>query len=223
MTYLAWGILVEGNSDFQYYEVLIPRVLEEILSFSGVRPITVAPVAAIRVGSSGRSVEKVAEEICSTKEAYHIFFIHADTGGRSQQRGIASRSSDYCKAANELCGFRLDRCVEIIPRHETEAWALCDADAVLETIGYRGGATDLGLPQTATAAETLRDPKAVLADAIAAARSNRRRGSSLRIPLSAIAQRPSLDKLRMANSFSQFENSLRSALISLGLLPQPQS
>jgi hypothetical protein len=220
MTYLAWGMLVEGNSDQGYYEVLIPRIVEDVLSRQGLRPVIVAPVAAIRLGVRDRAIDKVAREMCDTQEAYHIFFIHADTGGRAQEEGIANRSTAYCDAAYNLCGFRRDRCIEIKPRHETEAWALCDANAVLETIGYNGNAADLGLPNNANAAEALPDPKAILTEAIVSARGGRRRGGRVEIPLAAIAQRQSLTALRTSKSFVAFEKALLSALATLGLVSQ---
>ena len=102
------------------------------------------------------------------------------------------------------------------PASMTESWALADPQAVLDTLGYRGAPTELGLPADAEHAEEHPNPKTCLDSALRTVRGVRRsRGDSL---LPAIVQRQSIDALGRSKSFQQFEVSLQGALHDLGLL-----
>jgi hypothetical protein len=129
MTYIAWAVLYEGDSDASYFDVLIPRVLET-LALTGPRLPTIPLEPAIRLRRA--STDKVAEEACGAKDSFDVVFIHADTGGRAMEQKIHDRGAAYCLAMQIGCGWPGDRCVVIAPRHETEAWVLADPQAVTE-------------------------------------------------------------------------------------------
>lgn len=219
MTYLAWATAYEGSSDRTYFEVLIPRILTDIALRDGLRPVQVPEAAAVQLGSRGRAVEQVAAEICRHADAFHLAFVHADTGGRAIQRTLDARSQSYCARAHDLCGWPLARCVTVRPRHETEAWVLADVDAILEALGYTGSAAELGLPTDPLAAEALPDPKATLEHAVRTATPRRRRSDATQI-FAVVAQTQSLDRLRRAESFQHFESQIRVALQTLGVLAE---
>lgn len=115
-----------------------------------------------------------------------------------------------------MCAFPPSRCVTLTPRHMMEAWALADPDAVLRALGYRGSAADIGLPRDGREAEGLADPKATLDLAVRRVTNNRRRRGHTLLP--AIAQRQTMDALRQAPSFRDFESQLQAALRTLGTL-----
>ncbi|MGV9006969.1 MAG: hypothetical protein ACOH1H_09565 [Brevundimonas sp.] len=214
MTYVAWAVLYEGGSDAAYYDVLIPRVMEE-LALAGNRLPTIPTTPAIRLKRA--NINEVAAEACAAKDAFHILFIHADTGGRGLEAGIARRSDAFVDAAFTLCGIEPELCVVIAPRHETEAWILADSSAVTSSLGYTGSAGSLGLPASAGEAERLVDPKAVLANAVQIIRGRRKSFEVSQI-FPAIAQRQRLAELRRTASFRQFEGQLRTALTRLHAL-----
>jgi hypothetical protein len=215
MTYVSWAALYEGSSDAAYFGVLLPRMMDELVLERGVRASTIPATAAITLRRG--DVTSVAAEACAAADAFHIVFIHADTGGRGLQRGLAGRSAAYCEAMHALCELDPRRCITIEPNHETEAWLLCDPAAVTSAPGYRGPPTDLELPASPQEAEALVDPKATLTQAMAAARG-RRRPESAGTLYPAIAQRQSLAALRESASFRSFEARLVEALQSLGCL-----
>jgi hypothetical protein len=217
MIYLSWAAMHEGATDRAYFDIIIPLVMEDLVRRRGTCETTVPQAAAVEFDRSGRLVEAVAADICREQEAFHIMFIHADTGGRALEAGMGHRSEDYRDAAFALCGFPLERCVIIAPRHETEAWMLADRNAVGGALGYRGDLAALGLPANARDAERLVDPKAVLDAAISEVRG-RRSPLSVQQLIPAIAQRQDLVKLRSAASFRAFENALAQALGSLGCI-----
>lgn len=215
MTYVSWAALYEGATDEAYFELLIPRVMEDIVSQRGTRNSTIPLVPAIRLARA--DIETVAREACDAKEAFHLIFIHADTGGRNLEIGLQGRSGRYCEAMHALCGLSPARCITIAPRHETEAWILADAQAVTAALGYRGAPQSIGLPRNATEAERLGDPKGVLAEAVSRVRG-RRRPFDVKQIFPAIAQRQSLTNLREARSFLTFEADLLAALADLGCI-----
>lgn len=216
MRWLAYALFCEGSTDRSYCESLLPKVMEYLLTRHKTHDdVDVPPEPSVRLGAQGREVDAVAREACDAQGAFDIVFVHADTGGRSQHARIGSRSSAYCMRMRELCDMPVERCILVQPRHETEAWALADADAVAATLGYRGSSSDLGLPEDPRAAERESDPKAVLRNAVRAAGA---RPSDALLP--GIADRQSISALQRMPSFREFEDSLLSALYDLGMLRQ---
>ncbi|MDR3440559.1 hypothetical protein [Telmatospirillum sp.] len=217
MIYLSWAAMHEGATDRAYFDILIPLVMEDLVRRRGTCEAIVPQAAAVEFDRSGRLVDAVAADICREQEAFHLMFIHADTGGRALEADMAHRSEDYRDAAFELCGFPLERCIVIAPRHETEAWMLADRNAVGGALGYRGDLAALGLPASAQDAERLVDPKAILNAAISIVRG-RRTSPNVQQLIPAIAQRQDLAKLRGAASYRAFEEELAQALLSLGCI-----
>lgn len=215
MTYLSWAALYEGPTDEAYFSIIIPSLIEEIVRVRGIRNVTVPQSPSLVLGKSDRSIAAVADEICSEKDAFHILFVHADTGGRALEEQLENRSAAYLNSAFYLCDFPIERGVIIAPRHETEAWMLADTQAVGDALGYRGNLEVLGLPMNAQEAENLTDPKAALQKVVTKVRGRRGvRNAEQIIP--AIAQRQKLERLRKSASFRSFEDKLVAALRSLG-------
>jgi hypothetical protein len=218
MIYLAWAGVYEGPSDRSYYDVLLPRIMEEITLAEAVQEVIIAPTPVVQLGKNGRAVDRVAREICDNKAQIHLCFIHADTGGRSQAQRLTERSSAYCQAAQKACAWDPVRCVILAPRRETEAWVLADPEAVVAALGYSGTPESINLPANGAAAEALSDPKAAL-DEVTTQVLGRRRGRSGSQLFTVIAQSQTLSALRQCPSFRTFESKLRLALASLGCVP----
>jgi hypothetical protein len=213
--YVSWAALYEGSIDEAYLGQLIPRLMGEIVLNHGNKHVTIPPDAAVIL--QRKIVEVVAKQACAARDAFHIIFIHADTGGRGQETNLDLRSTQYCEAMYKLCYWPPLRCVAVSPRHETEAWMLADPHAVTEALGYHGAPNVIGLPADAAQAERLVDPKAVLAAAMAEVRG-RRRSPEIRQIIPAIVQRQSFVHLRQSASFTAFEAAVRAALADLGAI-----
>ena len=214
MTYVAFAVYYEGSTDRSYFNVLLPKIMQELVLQHGVRHSTIpeGPVLDLARGS----VDDVAVAFCKEKQAVHLLFVHADTGGRNLERDMHGRAGAYCERVHALCGWPPERCVMITPRHETEAWALADAQAIADALGYRGNLSALKLPADGREAERLRDPKAELTRVIEQVRG--RRNANPHALMSAVAQAQSLERLRTAPTFQVFETHLWRALHSLGCL-----
>ncbi|MGJ0621447.1 MAG: hypothetical protein ACR65Z_12155 [Methylocystis sp.] len=218
MTYISWAAMYEGASDKAYLEVLLPRVIQEMVFSHGVRKTTVPDAAAVTIARG--PIDEAAREICEAIEAFHLIFIHSDTGGRNLETGIDARSCAYCAAIHVNCDLPIERCIIVAPRHETEAWILADPCAVIAALGWRGSATSIGLPSDGAAAERLTDPKRTLEGAVREVRGRRR--SNPHQLFAAIAQRQALNELRRAASFRSFEAALYCALADLGCVPHQE-
>ncbi len=214
MTYVAWAVCYEGESDAAYYNVLIPRVMEDLV-VAGTKLPTIPADPAVRLRRG--SIDQVAAEACAAAEAFFLLFIHADTGGHNVEAGLRHRSASYCEAVQRRCAWPPNRCIVIAPRHETEAWILADPEAVTGSLGYTGTAASIGLPNHAAEVEQLQDPKAILQQAVRQVRG-RRRPIDLGRVFPAIAQRQDLARLRQAASFRDFERRVTVALNDLGCL-----
>lgn len=217
MSYVAWALFCEGGSDRAYLEALLPLVMEEVLRREGRRPATIPVAPAVRLDGKGREIGAVAGEICLNRDCFHLAFIHADTGGRGVAQSLERRGAAYCREAAALCGFKCEHCIVVAPRHELEAWALADPQAVAAALGYRGDLIGMGAPTDAVAAEKLSDPKAVL-NQVAQSVRGRRRNSDYAGLLTKVAQTQSLDALRRSASFQEFEAALRGGLADLGCI-----
>ena len=85
MTYLSWAVLYGGDTDAAYLDLLIPRLMEEIIMVRGVRHSDIPAAPALRLRRA--AVDKVAQEACQAQNAFCLVFIHADTGGRNLESG----------------------------------------------------------------------------------------------------------------------------------------
>lgn len=217
MRYLSWAAFYEGATDSLYLDVLIPRLIRDLIAREGADLVEVPDIPAAKFGRRGRSVESVSAEACDFRDAFDVIFIHADTGGRALEERVAQRSDSYCIALRARCDWPDDQCVTLTPRHETEAWILADGMAVTAALGYAGDPGEVGLPGDAKAAERLADPKAVLIAAVEEV-SGRRRKHLVENIFPAIGQRQQLDVLRHSRSFTQFEDRLRKCLSALRIL-----
>jgi len=215
MTYLSWAVLHEGDTDAAWLDLLIPRLMDEIVMLHGIRHSTIPAAPALRLRRA--SVDEVANEACQASDAFYLVFVHADTGGRNQEAGLELRAHAYREAMNALCAWPPVRCITITPRHETEAWILADSEAVTSALGYNGSPDSIGLPASAAQTERPGDPKAVLSGAVDLVRGRRRHIDVKRI-FPAIAQRQSFAVLRQTRSFATFERTLLAALADPGCI-----
>lgn len=210
--YLSWATFFEGGTDDQYFNVIIPKILEEILRTRGRRPYDVALAPSVEFSRYSREFEVAAQKICEREQEFHILFLHADTGGRALENQIHNRRESLVRLCTELCQLNERRFVFLSPKKELEAWALSDPKAIATALGVRQ-LVDERLPASAVQAERLDDPKALLHALVSA---QTRRGSPQ--ILVRIAQEHDLAVLRRLPSFKAFEESLCNALTDMGCL-----
>jgi hypothetical protein len=208
MRYLSWAVLYEGISDAYYFDVMIHKLMSEMVS-RGERLVTI-PENPIRI--MDRTISGFAREVCDNCDSFDILFLHLDIGGRSISERISQAASDYVSSLNETCAWSENRCVLVLPKHETEAWVLADAEAVCAALGYNGSPSGVGLPASASEAERILNPKSCLNEVINRIRGGRHRNRSGSHVFASVAQNQRLELLRGSESFIEFEHRLRLAL-----------
>lgn len=206
--YISWAALYEGRSDAAYFNVLLPRVIETVLREEGTRPFDVGIAPSVQFGLSERSFADAAIDICERRAEFHFIFVHADTGGRSQEMAISARREALIEAAVEQCDFDIRLAVYLSPRKELESWAVTDPSAINAAFGVSRLPNGF-VPATPRAAEKLEDPKALLTDI---GREVGRRKKVDTDILVRIAQEQDIYLLRQTNSFQEFEKDLRATL-----------
>ncbi len=215
--FVCWTAFYEGKTDNAYFEVLLPRLIENIVQQRAPRNVSVPAYPAIPWDASDKSIDTVSNKICETMEAFDIVFIHADTGGAAQQASLPARSTSFCEACLKLCEFPPVRCVPLTPKHETEAWVLTDRTAICDALGFRGNPDKLDLPKNAKDAEKDPDPKSTLNSAVKKAIGKRRRLNPTSLfPI--VASTQNLVELRKTTSFREFEKRLVAALEDVGCI-----
>ncbi len=202
--YLSWSAFYEGVTDQRYLNILIPRLLEDIILTRGRRPCDVGEFPAVEFGINKRSFDSVADQICLRRREFHILFVHADLGGRHTAGSLRQRREQLVEMASAKCGFDPRKAVLLSPNRELEAWALADEDAVKTALGVRSLTGNL-MPRDGRHAERLSDPKAMLDGIVRGAQTKMTSSGQV---LVRIAQEQRLSCLRSAPSFTLFENDL---------------
>lgn len=217
MTYVSWAIFVEGSTDHDYLAGLIPRCIEDIVFRSRGAAAEVPDAPAVVFGIGSRDFNTAAEEICKAKEAFELLFVHSDTGGRALEAAIEARTTALIANAQARCGLRMDRCIVVAPKKETEAWCLADTNALRKNFGVPNAFAFPMLPGNPAGVENLQDPKLTM-DEVIDSLPSKRKG---KFPFSGVAQCQEINNLmRAVPSFEAFYLSLASALGTFGYFPE---
>lgn len=215
MTYVSWALVVEGTTDSEYLSVILPRLIDYLLR-NAEGPNATIPETAVEVfGIPKSNLQRIAANVCKGIDAFHILFVHGDTGGRALANQIDNRTCALCTYANEICNFPAERCIVLAPNREIEAWTLADSAAIRSVFGLRPGTPLHGVPNLPAQVENLPDPKAVSVEFLASLVKGQRRRPP-RWPYASIAQEQSLEVLLQVPSFASFIEPLRVALRGLG-------
>lgn len=219
MKYLQPALYAEGPTDEHFLSPLLQRVCEQLCAARAVEPIEVSGVLTLRHPeriSGAPRAERVLACANEATGAWNVLFVHSD--GASSSRLAREQKVEPALALLHR-QFPAGRGVAVIPVRETEAWAICDGDALREVLGTTLGDETLGVPRPTRTAEAVRDPKAALDRAFAITRPTahrRKRGTS---PLlGALGQQVSVDTLRRLPAFQEFEQELTQTLEHLRFL-----
>lgn len=222
MHYLGLALYAEGPTDYAFLRPLLHRLCEDMCVREAISAVDLGEVIGITHPSEVDDADRgarIREAARAHLGAWRLLFIHADAEGNAVnarrwlvEPGLAAIQGEF--AAN-------GRGIAVIPIRETEAWALCDGDALRKVFGSSQTDQELGVPTDPRALEALQDPKATLRDAFLRTKPTvkwRRRGVS---PLlSSLGEAVSLPRLRHMSSFRMLEDELREALHDLRVLTE---
>ncbi|MET7474733.1 hypothetical protein ABZT17_10300 [Streptomyces sp. NPDC005648] len=165
-------------------------------------------------GHSVRDKLRAAQRLSDEWQAYDLVVIHRDSDGNPPEQ----RRTEIAEAVAEVCPDLVH--VPVIPVRMLEAWLILDHAAIREVAGNPNGKVALNLPGL-TRAESARDPKALLKQAIATASEDKgRRLEKLqkRFPENRARLLQMLDRegpVQQLASWQAFTQDLRQALESL--------
>jgi len=216
MSYLvvAYFRSVEGPSDWPFLAPISHRLIQGMLR-AAARPIEIQqPFLAL-----GEGRRDLVDQLALARDHghdFHLALLHTDGGG-DPERAHHERIEPIAVALTPESGARL---VGVVPVHETEAWMLCDGDALRDALGTSLDDRRLDVPRVGEI-EALDDPKARLQSICDLAIGGSKRRRPARPPRETLGEIVALDALRRLPAFRSFEDRLQQALVELGFLPAP--
>lgn len=223
MHYLGLALYAEGPTDERFLSPVLLRLCADVCAQESRYQVEINDEMLV-LGHSPKlkdapRAERVAEAARQARGAWSILFVHADADG------------DHAKARRERAQPALDRLrlefdqggqgVAVIPVQATEAWAICDGDAIRRVFGTTLTDRALALPSNVAAIERMADPKQCFHASFSASRvtAGRRRPSrSADETLGALGECVAMERLRQLTGFRVVENELRQALRAVHVL-----
>ena len=215
MRYLGLALFAEGPTDHRFLRPVLRRLTEDIFLPEPVEIGEVLELHSLVPAHDARREERIFTAARAALGAWDVLFVHADGGGNPSVAKAEQISPALERIATDLEGMR--EAVAVVPVRETEAWALCDPNALRWAIGIRISAEDLAFTGSV---ESIADPKATLQDIgerVAGRRGARRTLGSEHF-LRRLGEYVALDRLRGVPAFQQLETDLREALTQLHVI-----
>ncbi len=218
MRVLTLGIWAEGPTDSRFLSPLLDRLSVKLLRDRGRARVQVA--APILIGDRlSRENFPVVAGACDPSVS--ILVVHTDAGG-DVERAFAERIRPWFASVADEFQEGERELVPVVPVRETEAWLLCDIDALNQVFGMRKDRSAFGLPRHAREVEQITDPKAHLRQAqIYAIGKRPARKAGLGALYSALGVQVSFEELEKVLAFRQFAAAFEQALQRLGFLRPP--
>lgn len=220
MRYLGLALYAEGPGDYQFLSPLLQRLCDALCREAAMQPVDIGDIVGLdhsAAVSDRPRAERILDAARAHAGAWQLLFVHGDGAADPMAARARLTQPALDLLAGEFGGR--GRGVAVVPIRETEAWAICDGDALREVFGSTLDDRQLGLPPSPRDAETVVDPKRLLAEAFS--RSNpspRRLRRGVSPMLNALGGAVSLVRLRQLSAFQLLEAELRQALKDLRVL-----
>lgn len=178
MIYLQVGFAGEGSTDYEFLVPLLRRLIDELASQCSQLEFEIPEPVQIRLdGRFGNKPAGVVARVLSEHSYLDVLLYHTDAGGNleSAYRDRVSRVIDGLSGVST-------HVVGVVPRRETEAWALADGKALARVLGSELGRLVIPPEFRPDRVESILDPKMELEKVVNSIRSprSRRRGAASR-------------------------------------------
>lgn len=221
MHYLGLALYAEGPTDYSFLRPLLQRLCEDICTQEATQSVEVSEVNPLNHPATMNDAPREHRILAAANDArgsWNVLFVHADGAGDSYRA-----RAQQIQPAIELLQQELARegvGVAVIPIRETEAWAICDGDALRQVFGTTLHDERMELPRLPSLVESDLDPKETLRQAfLHTTPSGRHRKQGVSPMLNALGEQVSLKQLRRLSAFATLENELKQALRHLRILP----
>ena len=222
MRYLGLALFAEGPTDYRFLSPLLTRAVAEICLAHGQTRLDISDVIPLdtpELYREDRRSTRIREAARAAWGSFHLLFVHSD-GWNDPDRVREEQTCPGMREVAELAADDVYEGIAVVPVRETEAWALCDGDALRAAFQTTLADEDLYVPQRARDAERLLDPKATLELAYTnvLGGSGRKRGRTSASFLTLIAETIDLGTLRELPSFKRLHDDMETALKNMHVL-----
>lgn len=206
MIYLQTGFVGEGVTDHEFMPPLISRLCSDLASSHSDLEFEIPdPESVLLDDRAGNAPGRIIDRVLGFHPHLDILFYHTDAAS-----DVAGAYRDrVSKVAGGLASTNT-RVVGLVPRRETEAWVLSDADALCRVLGMDVSVVDVPPEFRPSRVESITDPKLALSDfrkvrRESSRRSRRSRGDdtfgflrslALDIDLKILSQVPQFERAR---------------------------
>ena len=215
MRYLGLALFAEGPTDHRFLRPVLRRLTEDIFLPEPVEMGEVLELHSPVPASDAPREKRIFTAAQDALGAWNVLFIHADGAGDPGDARTRQINPARARIAAELAGA--GESVAVVPVRETEAWALCDPDALRQVIGTPLSTEDFAFTRNV---ESIPNPKAALqqvGERIAGRRGARRTLGSEHF-LQRLGEYVDLERLRTVPAFRQLDADLREALRRLRIV-----
>lgn len=204
----------EGSTDEKLFRNLTEELVQRILLENSLTTELSWLEIKKSPGSSEESLLKAAAE---AKEQ-HILIFHRDADCSSRDECLQNHFNSGLQKIQEAdASDRIKHIIPAIPIQESEAWMLCDKELLKDLLETDLSYQELKLTYQVKHIERIRDPKAVIQNAITIHRAQlppRRRKRAVELPelYERFGTEVRIEKLMQLPSFATYERDLRSVL-----------
>ena len=222
MHYLGLALYAEGRTDERFLGPVLQRLCGDICARESRQVVQfndeILPLMHSPKWQHAPREDRILDAARQAEGAWSILFVHADADGDA----VKARRERAQPGLEQLRAVFGQACqgVAVVPVRTTEAWALCDGDALRQAFGTPLDDKALALPASAKAVEGLADPKQCLEAAFKASQAGgrRKRQHSVNERLGALGEQVALARLRQLTAFQTLEAELKQALRTLRVL-----
>jgi hypothetical protein len=222
MPYIGLALFAEGATDYRFLSPLLLRAVTYLCLKHGQTRIDVGDVIPLDAPGDYRDEKRAVRIREAAKQAwggFHLLFVHSD-GSNDSDRVRDEQVNPGLDEIKELAGTEPYAGVAVVPVRETEAWILCDGNAL--RVAFQTSLTDeqMNLPRPPREAERDLDPKRTLRDAYleVVGGASRARGRSVVSFFPLLGETVDLARLEQLPSFKRFLADLHTALMRLGVI-----
>lgn len=198
MQQITIALYAEGTTDYRFLPEIIISELEYLLMERNVEYEIFPCLSPIR-NPDGSFIERM-KYMETEYEQQHLIFIHQDSDSRGNNDVLSTRWQPW-----STCAENISKWVPIIPVQMTEAWMLCDRDAICDSLGIEVAQYDAVM--NGRQVEMMADPKQKLRQ-LAQLSDSRSLSSAYEL----LSSRISRDRLLALNSYKAFVDDLDLAL-----------
>jgi len=218
------GLMAEGSTDVRFLKSIVSRTFEAV-AFDCPQDVEIEVnevPAANEESDNSRFVDSVIAASARGVEMFGIRVLccHTDADSRTDQQAFARKISPAIEELSKHSGQTHCKVLTpIVPVRMMEAWMLADKQLLKDEIGTDLSDAELGF---ARSPESVADPKRVIQEAIAMARSpltkKRRRDLDISELYQPIGLKVPLVALESLPSYVKFKASVHEAFVQLNLL-----